>query len=1252
MTTPSSTCEHNRIKAYRVTLPTSNYFLNVPVLVFALVLATLTVRAQSNLVLLNSSPGDPVGNGQIYATENPANFSVSGTPAPITISAFGFTFYFASPDGTSLTVGNYPNSARWPFNNTSPGLDITGNGVGCNTDCGSFQINELQLNGAGQVVRLWLTYSNQCDCSYAPMSGEIRINSTLAPPIIVVTQQPTNQMIYSGNNAVINVSALGSAPMYYNWYLNGTNIATTTNGQLIITNVQVGNAGVYSVRVTNNVASASFSDFVLAVTNVPPVILVQPTDFYGALNSNAVLSVQAVGSKPMIYQWRFNSNNTETATNATLVIANLQSSNQGPYDVILSNPFGSITSSPAYIKVTDMSDFNAALNTTNLLWSVGGDAPWFVQPNPTLTVNPWGLYPYSVTHDGFASMQSGNTLPGQSSYLQAVIVGPATLNFWWQAVSESSADYLALSVNGIEQARISSIAAWQQRTFYLGAGSNYLQWSYIETDSSTSAQAAGWVDQVNVISGGTTPFVTLAPVAQVVLLGSNATLTAAASGTPPLNYQWQLNGTNLTGATSTNLVLISAQFTNEGNYTLVISNAVGVTTTTPIFINVMDFTESLNATNLVWNTGGNQPWFPETSITHDGVAALQSGGISGNQLSTVSTTVSGPGTLSFWWKVSSETNNDYIGFLVDGTEQTRISGTVNWQQKVFYLTSRMHTLAWSYTKNATINSGSDAAWLDQVSYVSGATSAFAVSGPTDQIVRISTNATFAVTAGGTPPITYQWMFDGGVIAGATNASLTVTNVQAANAGIYAVAITNDYGGAASTNANLYLLSVYAWGAGQSNTIATPNYGQCIVPANLLAVTAIAAGGYHSLALRSNGTVVAWGYNSYNQTNVPSTLTNATAVAAGLFHSMALRSNGTVAVWGNSSYSQTTVPASATNVTAIASGWYHCLALRSNGTVVAWGAGTSQGLPPNYGQSIVPNNLTNVAAIASGAYHSLALRTNGTVVAWGWNAFGQTNVPLGLSNVIAIAAGGSNSVALKSDGTLVTWGANGSGQTNVPSGLTNVVAISCGAAHDMALRNDGTLVVWGLNGNGQTNIPSGLTNIVRISAGAYHSMAVINIGPITSLGQPMRQTNYTASTVVLTSRAFGALPLSYQWQFNGTNIDGATNAWLILTNLPFSAAGSYSCIASNSYGAATNLITTLTVLRSTPWFNPVGGKLTGDGFGLEVDRLSGHGIIVIYASSNLVDWFPILTNSPQVGTLELVDPNATNMPAGFYRAQEY
>jgi len=1058
------------------------------------------------------------------------------------------------------------------------------------------------------------------------------------------SRQTVGSTVFDGTTFFIR-SAIADFPISsYQWRLNGTNITNATNRLLTLKNIPLSGAGNYSVIVSNLYGLTVSSNVVLCVTTSPPFVIMQPIPQTAVPGTKIALSVSAGGSLPINYQWRFTGTNIDGATNSILSFAPVLPQDRGYYDVILSNAYDTVVSSNVFLHVLDAGD---ALNATNLIWSFGGDASWFVENGTS----------YDATHDGLA-IQSGAITAGQESSIQTTVTGPSTLTFWWN-VSSWPLNYLDFSVNGLEKVRIWSdyyfSYGWEARTNYLGAGPQSLKWDFVKTDSRGSlngyAWDSGWLDQVSYTPGGTAPFLTLNPTNQVLLLGANASLNGAAQGTPPLSYQWQLNQTNIDDATSTNFILTNVQFVAEGYYTLVISNAYGVTSSVPAFLNVVDFTEALNATNLAWISNGDQPWFPETTVTHDGVAALQSGAISGSQLSTDSTILSGPGTLSFWWKVSSETNNDYVNFTLDGLEQSRISGTVNWQQRTFYLTNGTHSLAWTYRKNATINGGSDAAWLDQVSYAPGGTAAFAASGPADQNAAISANATFTVSAGGTPLISHQWYFNSISIPSATNSSLTITNVQAASTGTYAVAVTNDYGGSVSTNANLYLLSVYAWGAGQSNTLTTPNYGQCIVPTNLLGVTAIAAGGYHSLALRANGIVVAWGYNFYHQTNVPSTLTNVTAVAAGLLHSLALRSDGIVTAWGNSSYSQTTVPPYASNVTAIAAGWYHCLALRSNGTVVAWGAGTSQGLLPNYGQSMVPIDLSNVTAIAAGGYHSLALRTNGTVVAWGWNAFGQTNVPVGLSNVIAIAACNSNSLALKNDGTLVAWGANASGQTNIPAGLSNVVAISAGVAHNMALRNDGSLVVWGLNGNGQTNIPAGLTNIMAVSAGAYHSMALINVGPVTFLSQPLRQSAYTASTVAFASSMIGAGQLSYQWLFNGTNIDGATNALLVLTNLPLSDAGSYWCIASNSFGAATNLIAKLTVLRSTPWFNPGVLTFTTNGLVWELDRLSGHGVAIIYASTNMVDWIPILTNPPQVGSFQFWDASVTNKSARFYRALE-
>jgi len=135
------------------------------------------------------------------------------------------------------------------------------------------------------------------------------------------------------------------------------------------------------------------------------------------------------------------------------------------------------------------------------------------------------------------------------------------------------------------------------------------------------------------------------------------------------------------------------------------------------------------------------------------------------------------------------------------------------------------------------------------------------------------------------------------------------------------------------------------------------------------VFAMAAGDLHSLALQSNGTVVAWGDNTYGQTNVPAGLTNVMAIAGGGYHSLALQSNGTVVAWGDNIYGQTNVPVGLSNVMAITAGDLHSLALQSNGTITAWGYGNS-------GQTSTPPWLSNVVAIAAGGYHSLAITVGG------------------------------------------------------------------------------------------------------------------------------------------------------------------------------------------------------------------------------------------------------------------------------------
>lgn len=981
------------------------------------------------------------------------------------------------------------------------------------------------------------------------------------------SRQAVQSTVYVGSTFHIQAAIANFPASSYQWRFKGTNISGATNSLLTLSNVPASGAGSYSVIVSNVYGSFVSSNVDLDVLATPPIITGESAPQTAAPGTNVMFFVTVEGSSPFYYQWRLNGTNIVGATNNVLSYPNVQLANGGNYDVVVSNAYG-VTYSP--VMPLHIEDLTEALDATNLVWVTSGDSVWTSEG--------------TTTHGDSTAAQTGSIDVGQQTTLETTVSGPGTLTFWWSVNAPTLNNYLSFSVDGGEQARIAGVAAWQQQTFYIGAGLHTLRWNYTKTLSVTSWQDAGWLDQVSFAPGSTAPFIKADPASQVVLLGATVTLNVSASGTPPLNYQWQFNQTNMPGATNTTLLVTNAQLTDQGNYRAVISNDYGITNSATALLNVLDVPGALNSTNLSWSSSGNLPWFAETSTTHDGAAALQSGQILNNQQSVVQTTANGPGTLTFWWKVSSETNNDYLNFSIDGVEQARISGLiVNWQQKTYYLSAGLHTLAWTYSKNPTISQFTDAAWLDQVSYVPGSTGAYIATNPVSQVSPIASTVVFSVVAQGTPPLNYQWLFNSNAIPSATNAVLTISNVQISNAGSYSVTVANDFGNASSTNAILSLQNVYAWGAGQTNTIINPNYGQSVIPTNLTGATAIAAGGYHSLALLSSGRVAAWGYSNNGQTNVPVALTNATAIAAGLYHSIALQSNGTVLGWGNSSYNQTVVPAAATNINAVAAGWYHTLALRSNGTVVAWGAGTSVGLSPSFGQSIVPTNLTDVAAIAGGGYHSVALRSNGTVVAWGLNASGQTNVPVGLTNVVAIAAGSSNTLALKSDGTLIAWGNNSAGQTNIPATLSNVVAIAAGFGHDMALTVDGRLTVWGLNGNGQTNVPLVVSNVTAISAGGLHSLARVNVGPISFLAPPQSLTVFKGSNAILTGVALGAGPLGYQWIKNGIAVTDATNNSLTFTPAQLTNSGHYQLVASNTYGAVTSSVTVLTVNDTAPFF---------------------------------------------------------------------
>jgi alpha-tubulin suppressor-like RCC1 family protein len=453
--------------------------------------------------------------------------------------------------------------------------------------------------------------------------------------------------------------------------------------------------------------------------------------------------------------------------------------------------------------------------------------------------------------------------------------------------------------------------------------------------------------------------------------------------------------------------------------------------------------------------------------------------------------------------------------------------------------------------------------------------------------------------------------------------------------------------------------VWTWGANGSGQLGNGTWNNSHTTAVQVTLPrparAVAAGADFSLALLADGTVYAWGSNysrelaqpeSVYASNVPLRVTglqNVRAIAASGWHAMALLANGTVRAWGDNSFgalgngvvggmeSTPVTVAGLNRVQAIAPMFFSSAALRADGTVWTWGynANGELGDPAVTSESVasprkVPS-LANIVAIAGGSHFMAAMRATSTVKSFGSNSNGQlgagrtpaqlasSNVPFALATRVttppsplppfkAISSGSSmHRLALGADGSVWTFGANSRGElgnsgadSEYPvkvQGISDAIAVAAGDYDSFALRADGTLWVWGGNGvgnhgNGTTSTAAfptparvtALSNVIGLAA-RNNTLAIRADGAVYAWGwNRYYQCGTTSTTGSITTPIRLTLPAASPYARSVAS--GTYNSYVLLANGTIASygrndAGQLGTGATGSASATARIVTNTT-----------------------------------------------------------------------------
>ncbi|MEY2408983.1 MAG: hypothetical protein QOF48_1653, partial [Verrucomicrobiota bacterium] len=784
--------------------------------------------------------GTNIANGGGYAGVTTTNLAITGaqgTHSGLYTLLASNSAGFAISTGALLTVVTSPNITNQPASqNVVAGttVNLSVGALGMGTLSYQWRLNGNNLTNGGNIsgattaaLRLTSLGATQAG-AYSVVITNVAGSVTSADAVVTVnvapfiSLQPTNLTLNLGETATFTMAAGGTAPLSYRWRLNGTNlidgagVSGVSTPMLVLSNVLAAQAGSVSAVVSNLVGTATTSNAVLTIIS-PPQITTQPAGQTVGQGTLVTLTVAATGTAPLGYQWRYNGTNLPAGgsasgvNTATLTIANAQPSQSGDYSVTVSNAAGFEISAGAAVLIRAPLSLTEALDAPSLIWSTAISSPWVAQTN--------------ATHDGNGAARSGTINSNQTSWMETTLVGPGTARFWWKVSSQTNADFLQFLIGGVQWAYISGEVDWQWRSFAVPPGSQTLRWVYSKDATINAGQDRAFLDQVEFVPsiGPTVPVLMKQPIGTEVSLGMTAVFHGEAEGTPPLSYQWTYNGAELvdsetvSGSSSPTLTLANVTSAREGTYKLMVRNNYSLVVSSNAFLSVLPvipLSDSLDTfnTNMLWITGGYSLWFGQDAYAHDRVDAAQSGALVNNTTNFIETSVAGPLAISFWWKVSSQTNSDRLRFYINGVEQGNISGEVDWRWRTFSVDALSATLRWAYTKDASGSAGLDRGWVDEITR--GPLAPMVTNGPNNvTYVDEGTTIKLRVAASGTPPFGYQWrlqdtnIFESTNFFGAqTKSTLVMTNAMPWQSGIYSVLVSNEAGISLSKTGYVFIIA--------------------------------------------------------------------------------------------------------------------------------------------------------------------------------------------------------------------------------------------------------------------------------------------------------------------------------------------------------------------------------------------------------------------------------------------------------------